>query len=80
MRVSNFIIILFLCFVGSKSEELTETIKNILKDNEFKEDIKRIVLHLLRNNENLKRDVIDLVKEDLKDDIKGKFFYLWDHP
>ena len=67
---------MFLCFDGSKSQELTETIENLLKDDEFKEDIKRIVLHLLRNDENLKRDVIDLVKEDIKDDIKGIFFYL----
>ena len=67
---------MFLCFCGSKSQELTETIKNILKDDEFKEEIRKLTLHLLRTDENLKREVVDEVKQNLKGDIKGMFFRL----
>ena len=76
MRFSYFIITLFLCFGGSKSQDLKESVRNILKDDEFKEDVKKVILHLLENDENLKREVIEIFKDDIKEDIKSKFFYL----
>jgi len=61
---------LFLCYGGGRSQELTETIKKIPKEDKFVKDIKEIILHSLRNDENLKREIIDVVKEDLQDDLK----------
>ena len=77
MRFSYFIISLFLCFGGSTSQDLKESVRNILKDDEFKEDIKKVILHLLKNDENLKREVIEILKEEIQGDIKSKFFYLF---
>ena len=76
MRFSYFIVSFFLCFGGSKSQDLKESVRNILKDDEFKEDIKKVILHLLKNDENLKREVIEIFKEEIKGDIESKFFYL----
>ena len=76
MKFSYFIICSFLSFGISKSQDLKETVRNILKEDELREDIKKVILHLLKNDEILKRNVIEMVKEDLEKDFKSKFYHL----
>ena len=72
MRFSYLIILLLLCFGISKAQNLKETVRDILKRDELKEDIKNVILHLLKNDENLKRNIIEILKEDVDEDLEGK--------